>query len=289
MISLTTSDNVLDIINKNPSGMVFQFSSGVYKNIQITPKNGQHFIGSPGVIFDGAGSSLNSAFNPWGTMPVDVLIKDLKITNYPSQPEFGAVGDQYPSAGWQIENCEICNNGSIGIRLNSNSTVKNCWIHDNGRLGIAGGGGSILIDSNIIESNNISNFDPSGAAGGVKLAQAQLALIINNLVRKNIGAAGIWFDVDCIGCNTIGNVVEDNATGISYEISWGGHCYRNQCHRNKNGDIINSTTVGLLVEENVIDMPVQIWTYNQTQGQFGWHSNANLQQKNNWINGVLVP
>lgn len=287
MIQLFTTDNVPDIISKNPAETTFVFSPGMYQNLQIIPKSGQKFLASPGVLLDG-GKTIQSAFNPWGVMPVDVTIQGFKIQNYASQPEQGAIGDQYPSCKWYIENCEICFNDAKGINLNSGSTVTDCKIHGNGRLGISGGGGNLRIERNFIEQNNTANFDLSGAAGGIKLAQAQLSLIRNNVVRKNNGA-GIWFDVDCIGCDTIQNLVEDNVTGISYEVSWGGHCYRNVCHRNKLGDIINSTTVGLLVEENEMDMPVQIWNYNTTQGVYGWHSNNGLVQKNNWINGVLVP
>lgn len=54
VIYLNPGDDLQAIVDVNPEGMKFVFRSGTYHNAVITPKDGQHFVGEDGVIFDGS-------------------------------------------------------------------------------------------------------------------------------------------------------------------------------------------------------------------------------------------
>jgi hypothetical protein len=47
-------DNIQNIINSKPAGTTYVFSPGVYRNVKLTPKNGDTYIGALGAVLNGS-------------------------------------------------------------------------------------------------------------------------------------------------------------------------------------------------------------------------------------------
>ncbi|MFZ6765165.1 carbohydrate-binding domain-containing protein [Pseudoroseomonas sp. WGS1072] len=53
-VYIRPNDDINSIMKSSKDGDTFVFSSGIYKNVTIYPKNHQNFIGEEGVVFDGS-------------------------------------------------------------------------------------------------------------------------------------------------------------------------------------------------------------------------------------------
>ena len=53
-INLRVGDNISAIVDAAPAGATFFFEPGVYRDLSLTPKNGQTFIGAEGAILNGS-------------------------------------------------------------------------------------------------------------------------------------------------------------------------------------------------------------------------------------------
>ena len=51
---LNSGSSIQDVVNNSPEGAIFYLEPGVYRLQRVVPKDGQKFIGQPGVIFNGA-------------------------------------------------------------------------------------------------------------------------------------------------------------------------------------------------------------------------------------------
>jgi hypothetical protein len=54
IVNLEPGQDVISAVKNAPEGTVFNFKPGVYRGVNIVPKNNQQFIGVPGTVFSGA-------------------------------------------------------------------------------------------------------------------------------------------------------------------------------------------------------------------------------------------
>ena len=121
---------------------------------QITPHNGDTFIGAPGAVINGEGVN-QSAFDGSAT---DVTIENLTIENF-----FGADGQMVVNhdggASWTIQDDTITDNGGAGVGLGTDDVVSHNCLSDNDEYGFSSFGGSTDVT---LTDNEISQNDTKG-------------------------------------------------------------------------------------------------------------------------------
>jgi parallel beta-helix repeat protein len=211
---------------------------GLHRRQTVVPKSGDQFIGDPGAIMDGENVAVY-AFNPGASpYPSDVVIRGLKITRYNPPFQSGAIlagGNSLHEGGhnWVIENNEIVENATGGIRLADGMQVRGNNIHHNHAIGITGIGDNVLIENNEIAFNNyLKEFAWGNEAGGTKFVYTNGLIVRNNYVHDNWGP-GLWTDISNRNSLYEGNTVLDNAgPGIFHEISFAAVIRNNTIKRN---------------------------------------------------------
>jgi Right handed beta helix region len=164
----------------------------------------------------------------------DVVVSNLTVEKYGSPAQRGAIHAQ-KGTRWTIEDCVVRLNSGGGISVGSGTHVHNCDIHDNGEIGIEGNGDDIVIEGNRIWSNNIYGFDPIWQAGGAKIAESNGVTFRDNHVYDNNGP-GLWCDIECRNVLYEDNLVENNQhAGIFHEISFNAVIRRNVARHNGRG------------------------------------------------------
>jgi pectate lyase len=165
----------------------------------------------------------------------NVLISNVTVEKYSSVAQKGAI-DSQSATGWTIEHCEIRFNSAAAIGVGNGSRVENCNIHQNGQIGITGAGDNITIENNQVWANNIRGFSTGWEAGGIKLAEGDRIQFLNNSVRGNFGP-GLWCDINCRNVLYEGNIIEENyGTGLLHEISFNAIIRHNTIRHNALGD-----------------------------------------------------
>lgn len=163
-------------------------------------------------------STTRTAFLPTAE---NVTVRNLTIEKYAIPAQMGAIGDQYPAAGWVIENNEIRHNHGMGVAFAANTVVRNNHIHHNGQSGIGGNGENSLIQENELSYNNYAGFSREWECGN-KLSNQSGTSVIGNYIHHN-ECTGLWIDIDNIDMVIARNFVEYNSgNGIQYEISYRG-------------------------------------------------------------------
>src|SRR4051794_36199484 len=85
---------------------------------------------------------------------VGVGIRGLIIEKYASPAQMGAIGDQYPSTDWTVQDSELRWNHGAGIRLGSRWKALRNKVHHNGQIGIrATSADDVLVEGNEIAYN----------------------------------------------------------------------------------------------------------------------------------------
>lgn len=157
------------------------------------------------------------AFSPSAT---DVVVSGMIVEKYAIPPQMGAIGDQFPAAGWQVLDNEIRLNHGTGVTVNSGSVIRGNHLHDNGQKGAGGTGTGILLEGNEIDHNNYAHVDSGWEAGGTKFALTDGYVARGNCVHDNRGP-GLWTDIDNVRTLYENNVVFGNyEEGIFHEISY---------------------------------------------------------------------
>lgn len=117
-----------------------------------------------------------------------------------------------------IEDCDIQWGDFGGLKVREGNLVKNCNIKNNGAVGINVNGQSSVaaydfeISGNRISGNNYRSFNPSWHAGGIKVTTSANGRIIGNVISDNYGS-GVWYD----GCSN----------------GWPAYISRNYIHGNR--------------------------------------------------------
>jgi parallel beta-helix repeat protein len=209
-------------VDASPAGTTFVIRAGVHSLQQVTPKDGDVFVGDPGAVMDG-GMSATFAF---GGGAKNVQIRGLEIRKYNSPLQRGAIGPEFPTAmdGWLIENVDVHDNFGAGVTLGSRSTLRNSRVHDNGQIGIKANGPvtDVLFDNVEVDHNNTNNNDAGWEAGGSKFSDTTNLTVRNCYVHDNNGP-GLWTDINNYNTLYENNRVENNlGPGIFHEISYDG-------------------------------------------------------------------
>ncbi|HLT97309.1 MAG TPA: right-handed parallel beta-helix repeat-containing protein [Acidimicrobiia bacterium] len=221
-VIVNPGDDIQRLVNQNPAGTTFYLRAGVHqgpgRGSHVDPKSGNTFIGEPGAIMDGGGSTIY-AFqdNMKGT---NVTIRGLIIQNYANPAQRGAI--DAVSDGWRIIGNEIRNNRGAGVNLIGNSwVIEGNNIHHNAQIGVKGQGSGGRVVSNTIANNNPNRaYDWAWEAGGTKFVKTTNLYVAGNRVLNNLGP-GLWTDGDNRGTTYENNIVRDNAgPGIFHEISF---------------------------------------------------------------------
>jgi hypothetical protein len=151
---------------------------------------------------------------------VNVTIRGLTIEKYASPAQMGAIGDQYPGAGWIIDSNQIRWNHGLGVNVAANGQILKNNIHHNGQMGMGGMGDNILVEGNEAAFNNYAGYDSIWEAGGSKFVKTNHLIVRNNNSHDNLGS-GLWTDIDNINTLYEGNTVTNNlSAGITHEISY---------------------------------------------------------------------
>ena len=180
------------------------------------PESGKAFIAQ-----DPAGRLVEYAFLPFAfrSAAANVLVRGLTVEKYASPAQRGAI-DGKNAQNWSVENCDVRLNSGAGISVGPGGRIVGSNMHQNGQLGAVMVGARILLEDNLIWSNNRQNFDFTWEAGGVKIAASEDVQIRRNFVYQNNGP-GIWCDIECRNVVFENNRVEYNAdAGIFHETSY---------------------------------------------------------------------
>jgi parallel beta-helix repeat protein len=154
----------------------------------------------------------------------DVVIEGLVIEKYAAPAQHAAVHGREGTSGamsrdWVVRDCLIRLNHGLAIRTGDGMRVIGNAILRNGQLGIGGQGEDVLVEGNLIQSNNYAGFDPRWEAGGAKWTRTLRLTVRGNVVEDNRGP-GLWTDIDNLDSLYEENVVRGNSdAGIFHEIS----------------------------------------------------------------------
>jgi parallel beta-helix repeat protein len=182
----------------------------------VSPKHHQKFIGQPGAVLDGGGST-EYAFGGPGD---DVLIEGLEIRNYDADLSEGVVRSFNSSLRWTVRANEIHHNGGQGVSFITGWEVIGNHIHHNEQYGIGGIGSDVLVEKNEISFNNPdSAVNPYWGAGGTKIINSKNVTVRSNCSHHNNGP-GLWTDGHNVNVVYEGNLAFDNThAGIKHETS----------------------------------------------------------------------
>lgn len=159
----------------------------------------------------------------------NVAIKGLIIENFATAVGHGAIGGQWPPAGWRVEHNIVRHSHSSGIKVGAEAVIRFNQVYGNGQMGIEGGYSiHSLVDANEIYNNNLAFFSQGFAAGGAKFTNAYDLRVTRNCVYDNRGP-GLWTDVSAEQVVYQWNVAHHNTgAGIFHEISLEASIRENQ-------------------------------------------------------------
>jgi len=211
--------DVSELTTARPAGTTFWLAPGVHTLVanmyaQVTPKEGNTYIGAPGAILDGKGVN-RYAFT--GKAP-NVTIKHLTVRNFMAPGDEGVVNHDF-GQGWVMEKNTVVNNGGAGALLGAdNRLVSNC-LADNSQYGFQAFGANLVIDGNEVARNNT----------------AGPGTVTNNYIHDNYNV-GLWADTNNVGLLFEGNYISDNRShGLLYETSYNARIVNNTFVRNALG------------------------------------------------------
>jgi parallel beta-helix repeat protein len=216
-VTIQPGESIQSVVDRHSAGTRFLIAAGVHRNQQVRPRDGDQFVGEPGAVLDGGGST-EYAFGGPGD---GVLIEGLEIRNYDSPEGKGVLRSVHGARNWTIRSNEIHHNMGQGINMVTGFKVIGNYIHHNQQYGIGGQGPGLVVEGNRISHNNTygSKVNPYQGAGGMKVANTKGMVIRDNCSHDNEGP-GLWTDGDNIDVLYENNTVVDNAhAGIKHEVS----------------------------------------------------------------------
>lgn len=233
-----------DLVEKtdaNPPGTTFWLAPGRHtlgadKYGQVSPKNGNKYVGAPGAILDGRGMNRYAFVFPAS----DVTISHLTIRGFVPPVNEGVVNHD-SGDGWVIEHNTLENNAGAALMAGAHQrVVRNC-IRANGQyaMNAAKPGNTItdlVVEGNEISGNNAadteSRYKGCGCSGAMKFWAVNGAEVRGNWIHHNRGPA-VWADTNNNDFLIEGNLIEDNdGSAIFYETSYNAIIRENVIHRN---------------------------------------------------------
>lgn len=205
-------------------GDTFLLAKGVYHQQKILPQDGQTFVGEPGTVLDGGGTT-DSAFCYDDAIrhPFGVTLRGFTVQHYTGGNGRGAIYGANARA-WVLDHLAVlgCTAGR-GVDAGPGMIVRSCLIahnHDEGLSGFQAHG--LCIESCEFAHNNTGHNDPDTASGygsGLKLATCIGARLRHCYAHDNYGP-GLWLDIDCHDVQIVGCQTQRNShRGIQIEIS----------------------------------------------------------------------
>jgi parallel beta-helix repeat protein len=241
-----------DLVDSNPAGTTFLLEAGVHRNQEIASREGNVFVGEPGAVMDGGGTTPFAFHNDVD----DVTIVGLVIENYANPAQRGAI-DSAGSA-WRVIGNEIRFNAGAAINIRGDDyLVQGNHIHHNEQIGVVGRGANGRIENNEIAHNNHNDrYEMSWEAGGTKFLHSTRLHIANNFVHDNHGP-GLWTDDDNYLTVVENNIIRDNyGPGILHEISYDAtirdNTVTNNAHRFYTGGILVANSSNVEVFDNTV-------------------------------------
>jgi len=224
-ITVRPGDNLVTLVSRSAAGTTFVLSPGVHNHARVQPKNDMRFVGQPGAILDGRGTT-STAFS--GTAR-RVEIRSLEIRNYKPGLFNGPIS---PRGGfdWVVADNWIHHNDGMGIRLDSGITVDGNRVSHNRQTAFSALGRvdnymrDVTITNNEVDHNAIgANFSFSFHEGGMKALYTDGLVVKGNHFHDNAGVA-VYCDLFCIGADISDNVMIDNGGrlhggGVFIELS----------------------------------------------------------------------
>jgi parallel beta-helix repeat protein len=301
-IAISPGQSIQAKVNSYPAGTQFLIKAGTHYGQRVVPKARNAFIGEPGAILDGRGTTPYAFERGSPPYPDYVHIKGLIIQNYDSPDQYGAIlaGSKKTESttGWIVENCEIRNNSHGGIKLGNKMKVLNNFIHHNKQIGISGSGDSVLVQGNEIAYNNYLKIFPFGKVlGGAKFIDTRWLVVRGNNVHHNEGN-GLWTDIRNTYVLVENNVVTANSgAGIMHEISYDAIIRNNTARQNgfartwiTGAGILISASANVAVYGNTVTGNKQgIVGIQQNRTQQGIDYSSNLKNMNVHHNTIQVP
>lgn len=233
--------NLTDETRANPPGTTFWLAPGTHtlgrdRYGQVTPKDGNTYLGAPGAVLDGRGAN-QYAFVGQAT---DVTIRHLTVQGFVAPQDQGVVNHD-SGDGWVIEHNTIQHNKGAGVMAGADQQVRHNCLRDNGQYGLnayqAGNGiTELVVEGNEIVGNNTDDWEAKvpgcGCTGGAKLWAVDGADIRGNWIHDNRGT-GLWADTNNNDILIEDNVIEDNdGIAILYETSYNAVIRDNTLRRN---------------------------------------------------------
>jgi parallel beta-helix repeat protein len=136
-----------------------------------------------------------------------------------SVPHMGSVTVEAPRV--RLADMTIQQNATTGLHvLGQRARITRVTLLDNGMMGLTTNGADDLrLDRLHVAGNNRERFNPSPAAGGVKIGRSTGVVVRNSVFDRNRGT-GLWFDESVLGISVLGSRLTRNlAHGISLELS----------------------------------------------------------------------
>lgn len=224
-VTVRPSDNLAAIVSRSATGTVFVLSSGVHNHARVQPKNDMRFIGEPGAILDGRGTS-STAFSGTGNR---VEIRGLEIRNY-SPGLFNGPVSPRGGSDWLVADNYIHHNDGMGIRLDNGITVDGNRVSHNRQTAFSALGQvdnrmrDVTITNNEVDHNAIgANFSFSFHEGGMKALYTDGLVVKGNHFHDNAGVA-VYCDLFCNDADISDNVMIENGGrlhggGVFVELS----------------------------------------------------------------------
>ena len=121
----------------------------------------------------------------------------------------------------RLSDLTVEQNAFMGVSAMGNDIrLDDVVTRNNGHLGAhAHRATGLTVTNSVIEENNVEQFDPFHAAGGIKITDSSHIDIRQSEVSRN-GGPGIWTDLDTTDISLTGNTVQENQrSGIELELS----------------------------------------------------------------------
>jgi hypothetical protein len=180
---------------------------------------GRLYLGSDPTGHDIRSSSLSSAFVIAGPR---TIVRGIGVRGYaPSVPDMGAIYIAPSAANSVLENILVQNDATTGISVNTSGVrLRRVTSEYNGLLGVqATEADNLTVEGVLVRGNNTEHFNPSPAAGGLKITSSRGTVVRDSSFAQNEGV-GLWFDESCFGVEVTGSSFIGNAVhGLQAELS----------------------------------------------------------------------
>ncbi|MFB9683337.1 right-handed parallel beta-helix repeat-containing protein [Amycolatopsis plumensis] len=203
---------------------------------QVSPKDGNVYVGAPGAVLDGR--KINQyAFTGHAA---NVKINYLTVQGFAAPHDEGVVNHD-SGDGWVIEHSTIQDNDGAGLMAGARQQVRGNCLRRNGQYGMNAYSGSTPITALVVEGNEIAGnntgdweakIEGCGCSGGIKFWDVNGADVRGNWVHDNHGT-GLWADTNNNDFLIEGNLVENNdSAALIYEISYNAIIRDNTIRKN---------------------------------------------------------